>query len=124
MKKVFIRIICLLIVLLMASAVLFSCANDKTNENNGSSNDTLNSGDVVESNGDGSDGDTVDEKQKYMPTRVDYNSAEFVIAHSIGDKERWIAPIDSANLSADAVNVAFFRRNALIETFYNVKIKV
>lgn len=115
MKKAFIRVSCLCLILIMALSILASCGKkDSETQSDTISDDVIDMGTA----GEGED----DERQLYLPERVDFGGKEFVIAQSIGDKKQWIAPVEGKG--ADAINNALEKRNKLLETYYNITIKV
>lgn len=126
MKKTFIRVSCFCLVLIMAISMLVSCGFLKKEENT-EADDTQSENvvdDVVESVSVDEDGEISEdqERQLYLPERIDMGGKDFVIAQSLRDKKQWIAPVDGKG--SDAINVAFEKRNNLLQTYYNITIKV
>ena len=122
MKKHIIRAITVSLVLLMTLPLLFAC---KKTDPDDPSVDTSKPDDIVIDTGSSTDeSGEIDERSKYLPERINYNGASFTIVHDLQGKKQYIAPVDGASMAADALNIAFVKRNALIESYYNVKVKV
>ena len=126
MKKTFIRISCIGLILIMALSILASCSSSNKKEDTAAgqteASDVVD--DVVESVSTDENGELSEdqERQLYQPERIDMGGKEFVIAQSLNDKKQWIAPIEGKG--SDAINVAFEKRNNLLQTYYNITIKV
>lgn len=122
MKKHIIRAITLCLVLLMTLPMLFACTIDKAED---PSKDTGAPDDIVIDTGNGTnDNGEVDERTKYLPKRIDYDGATFTIVHDLQEKKQYIAPVEGAAMAADPINMAFTKRNAMLESYYGIKVKV
>ncbi len=122
MKKHIIRAITLCLVLLMTLPMLFAC---KTNGDTEDTKDTNAPDDIVIDTGNGTNEDGAgDERSKYMPERIDYDKASFKIVHDLQGKKQYIAPVDGASMAADAINIAFAKRNALLQNYFNIKVEI
>ena len=123
MKKHIIRAITLCLVLVMTLPMLFACNND--NNTDASTKDTNAPDDIVLDTGSGTNEDgEVDERTKYLPERINYDGASFTIVHDLQGKKQYIAPVDGASMAADAINIAFTKRNALLQSYYNIEVKI
>ena len=122
MKKHIIRTITICLVLLMTVPMLFACMKDNTNDpskDSGATDDVvIDTGISTDENGE------IDERTKYLPERIDYKGVNFTIVHDLQGKKQYIAPVEGAAMAADPINIAFAKRNAMLETYYNVKVKV
>ncbi len=113
MKKNLIRLTAALLTLLMLVPCLFACKKDEEIEELGDAVVTV------------PEGDEESEQVKNLPTQQDFGGVEIVILHDITqDNVRYFAPVEDDGLKSDAVNIALANRNALIESFYNVKFKI
>lgn len=122
MKKHIIRAITICLVLLMTLPMLFACTKDKADD---PSKDTGTPDDLVIDTGNGTnENGEIDERTKYLPERINYNGANFTIIQDLQDKKQYIAPVEGASMAADPINIAFAKRNAMLENYYNIKVKI
>ena len=122
MKKHIIRAITVSLVLLMTLPLLFACTKDKADD---PSKDTGTTDDLVIDTDSGTDeNEEIDERSKYLPERINYNGATFTIVHDLQGKKQYIAPVEGASMAADAINIAFTKRNSLLQSYYNIKVNV
>ncbi|MBQ8849052.1 MAG: hypothetical protein IJ011_01810 [Clostridia bacterium] len=122
MKKQIIRAITLCLVLLVSVPMLFSCNMGKNKDENSETNKT-DVDDIVITTGTG-DSSENDERTKYMPERIDYEGAAFKIVHDLQSKKQYITHVDGAAMAADAINIAFAKRDALLESYFNIDVQV
>lgn len=103
----------MMLALLMLIPCLFACKKDEEDEE---------TGDVVVTT---PEGEEESEQVKNLPEAQDFGGAEIIILHDVPQHNvQYFSPVEDDGLKSDAVNIAFTNRNAVVESFYKVKLTI
>ena len=115
MKKTFIRILAMVLAVLMVVPFLFACKKDDEDADGENTAVTVPDGADPES-----------EQVANLPEMQDFGGVEFkVVIDGLSDLyAQYMVATENSEKSTDAVSIAMFKRDALLENYFNIDIKV